>query len=93
MCATTQSATCREPHTDVMRRQDDLSRFRLLIRQAHEGIRQVHGEDAEVAIFPACPASCAVEIGRVWQPKVHLPFDVYDQQGGKGFVLRHRIEA
>jgi hypothetical protein len=85
--------TCKRPHNDVMRRQDDLSLYRGLVRRAFEDIKIIHGEDAHISIFPTCPMSCAVETGRVWQPKAHLPFDIYDQQGSAGFVHRHRIEA
>jgi allophanate hydrolase subunit 2 len=32
-----------------------------------------------VHLFPALPVSAAVEVGRVWMPKAHLPMIVYDQ--------------
>lgn len=84
--------TCPNPHNDVMRREDDLSSYRRLIRQAFEDIKEVHGLAANLAIFPAIPVSCAIELGRVWQPKAHLPFDIFDQSGPNGFQHRHRIE-
>jgi len=84
--------TCPTPHNDVMRRQDDLSNYRRLVRQALEQIKEIHGAEANLSIFPAAPVSCAIELGRVWQPKAHLDFDIFDQYGRTGFQHRHRIE-
>jgi len=85
--------TCSNPHNDVMRREDDLSSYRRVIRQALEQIKQVHGPEANISIFPAIPVSCAIELGRVWQPKAHLAFDIFDQSGQSGFQHRHRIQS
>lgn len=83
--------TCDSPHNDVMRRPDDLSLFRSLTRQAFDAIKAQHGEDAELSVFPAVPVSCAIEFGRAWQPKAHLPMEVYDQSTRAGFVPRARV--
>jgi len=83
--------TCSSPHNDVMRREDDLSSFRRLMRNTLEQIKEIHGPEAKLSVFPAIPVSCAIELGRVWQPKAHLAFDIFDQSGPNGFQCRHRI--
>lgn len=84
--------TCAAPHNDIMRRRGDLSTYRTLLRRILDEIKDQHGADAELSVFPAVPASCAVELGRVWQPKAHLPMNIYDQLSVKaGFVHRRRI--
>jgi hypothetical protein len=85
--------TCPSPHNDVMRREDDLSSYRRLIRQTLEKIKEMHGPGANLSVFPAIPVSCAIELGRIWQPKAHLAFDIFDQSGSNGFQYRHRIES
>jgi len=85
--------TCPSPHNDVMRREVDLSSYRRLIWQTLEQIKEKHGLEAKLSIFPAIPVSCAIELGRVWQPKAHLAFDIFDQSGPNGFQHRHRIES
>jgi len=82
---------CKNPHNDIIRSGHDLSAFRNVVRQALEGIRQEHGADVIVNVFPGIPVSCAIEFGRVWQPKVHLPMQIFDQNADRGFVLRHTI--
>lgn len=86
------SITCRKPGYDVVQTREDLSAFRSKVRQAFNRIKEVHGEDATVMVFPAAPTACCIELGRVWQPKAHRPMDIHDQVQGKGFVRRLRIE-
>jgi hypothetical protein len=73
-----------QPGNDVMRRPEDLQEFRRLVRVLFEEIKVVHGENAVISIFPALPASAAVEVGRVWMPKADLPLQVYDQNRARG---------
>jgi hypothetical protein len=42
-------------------------------------------------VFPALPASLAVETGRVWMPKADPELRIYDQQRDKGFVYALKI--
>ena len=42
-------------------------------------IKVRHGQDVLLHVFPAVPVSIAVEVGRVWMPKVDLPLCIYDQ--------------
>lgn len=88
------SITANEPHNDILRHREDLSKFRTLVRQTFDQIKAIHGEQAEIHIFPVLPVSAAVEVGRVWMPKADLPLVVYDQVRGQGgFIDRIRIDT
>jgi hypothetical protein len=76
-----------------LRNKDDLSRFRELVGKTFDAIKDQHGMDVELSVFPAAPAACAVEFGRAWQHKVHPPFLIYDQVPDQGFVVRHEIRT
>lgn len=85
------SITTPHPHNDLMHQAEDLARFRQTVRATLDQIKAIHGEDAEIHLFPAAPVSAAVEFGRVWMPKADLPIVIYDQTRGAGFVVRHWI--
>lgn len=78
------SITAKDPHNDILRHRDDLSRLRFVLRQTFDHIKAVHGENAEIHVFPILPVSAAIEVGRVWMPKADLPMVVYDQNNKKG---------
>lgn len=81
-------------HNDIMRRPEDLAAFRRILRRVLDEIKTAHGEDAQIAVFPAVPVSIAVEIGRVWMPKADLPLVIYDQNRTlEGFVPALTIGA
>lgn len=77
----------------ALRNQSDLTGFRMLAGRVFDEIRNQHGSDVELSVFPAVPVACAIEFGRVWQPKAHPAFDIYDEVAGIGFAHRHRIES
>ncbi len=88
------SITAANPHNDILRHRDDLSEFRILLRQTFDRIKAQHGEDAEIHVFPVLPVSAAVEVGRVWMPKADLPLVIYDQvRSHGGFANRLRIDT
>ncbi|WP_171175733.1 SAVED domain-containing protein [Ruegeria sp. HKCCA4633] len=72
----------------VIRHKEDLSRFRTIVRSTLDEIKNVHGMDVELMVFPAMPVSCSVEFGRVWQPKAHPDIHIYDQTKDQGFLQR-----
>jgi hypothetical protein len=72
------------PHNDVMRSARDLAGFRGVARSVLAAIGRTHGAAAPVAVFPALPASAAVELGRVRMPKADPPLTIYDQNGRRG---------
>lgn len=73
------------PHNDIVRRPEDQSNYRKALRRLLDRIKAVHGT-VPIHLFPALPASLAVETGRVWMPKADPPLRVYDQQSSCGFV-------
>ena len=77
--------------TSVLRNHSDLSQFRVLAGRALDLIKEQHGEEVELSIFPAVPPAIAVEFGRIWQPKAHPSFAIYDQTAKDGFIARHLI--
>lgn len=79
--------------TSALRKQSDLSEFRQLAGRTLDQIKEQHGEDVELSIFPAVPIALAVEFGRVWQPKAHPPFSIFDQVAGVGFAKKHHIAS
>lgn len=72
----------------VIRHKSDLSRYRSIVRSTLDEIKNVHGMDVRLSVFPAIPVSCAVEFGRVWQPKAHPVAEIFDQVQGQGFISR-----
>ena len=79
------SVTVDAPHNDILRRPEDQVAFRRLIRGLLDRIKAAHGEDEVLHVFPAMPASLAVELGRVWMPKSDLVMSIYDNRRGSGF--------
>lgn len=73
------SITCDQPGNDIMRRRDDFGAYKKLPRDLFDRIKAYHGEGALLHVFPAVPASAAVETGRVWMPKADLAMKIYDQ--------------
>ena len=78
------SITANNPHNDILRHRSDLRKLRSLLRVTFDRIKVVHGEDAEIHVFPVLPVSAAIEVGRVWMPKADLSMIVYDQNSKKG---------
>lgn len=73
------TVTHAKPGNDYLQSECQLREFRNTLRRVFNEIKAVHGESAELHLFPAIPVSAAVEVGRVWMPKADLPFRVYDQ--------------
>lgn len=70
--------TIDSPRLDFLKTEQNLSDFRIIARDAFARIKDAHGHDNELHIFPAMPPATAVELGRAWMPKVDLPMVVYD---------------
>jgi SMODS-associated and fused to various effectors sensor domain len=82
--------TIENPNNDFLQAKHQLSEFRKLMRGLFNEIKEKHGEDAKIHVFPAAPVSIAVELGRVLMPKADLPLCLYDQNnqlGGFGFAF------
>jgi hypothetical protein len=74
------------PHNDIVRCPEDQAAYRKALRSLFDAIKARHGDTVTVHVFPALPASLAVETGRVWMPKADPELRIYDQQREKGFV-------
>lgn len=72
------------PHNDFLKSKDQLSSFRETVRKMMVDIGKAHGTATPLAIFPAMPVACAVELGRVRMPKVNPPWVIYDQNKKNG---------
>ena len=77
--------------TSELRSQNDLSEFREVVGKTFDAIKDQHGLDVELSVFPAAPTACAIEFGRTWQPKAHPGFRIFDQVRERGFIERHSI--
>lgn len=75
-----------EPHNDIVRSPEDQAAYRIALRRLFDRIKAHHGDGVPIHVFPALPASLAVETGRIWMPKADPELRIYDQQGEKGFV-------
>jgi len=71
--------TVENPHNDFMQSKHQLSEFRKSIRQLMVNIKDKHGNDKPLHIFPVMPVSCAIELGRARMPKADMPWIIYDQ--------------
>ncbi|MEE4211270.1 MAG: HNH endonuclease [Parvularcula sp.] len=73
------SVTTPAPHNDVLKRTEDLSEFRRVLRQLYDEIKATCGPEAVINLFPAMPLATAIETGRVRMPKADLPMLVWDE--------------
>lgn len=80
-------------NNDFLKSREQLALFRQIFRKTMDEIKYVHGQDAELHVFPAVPVAVALEIGRIRMPKADLPLHVYDQQNGAGFQFALSIGA
>lgn len=80
------SLCAENPHNDIVRCPGDQVAYRQALRSLFDAIKARHGDNTPIHVFPALPASLAVETGRVWMPKADLELRVYDQQREMGFV-------
>jgi hypothetical protein len=86
--------TIPEPNNDFLQSKDQLAEFRRTFRQLMDIIKSTHKKATDLNVFPACPVSVAVEIGRCRMPKADLPFNVFDQnRDSGGFISALTIGA
>lgn len=86
------SLCAENPHNDILRRPEDQAAFRSTLRHLYDRIKAHHGEGIPLHLFPALPASLAVEVGRVWMPKSDLPLRLYDNHRSHGFIPTFDID-
>jgi len=78
--------TVKHPSMELIKSRSQLSEFRSLTRDLLGEINRCHGLQATLHIFPVMGVSTAVEFGRMRMPKPSMPWQVYDQISGRGFV-------
>lgn len=65
--------------SDHIKSRQDLSNFRQLVHGLIGEIQEKHGHQTPLHIFPVAGVSVAIELGRIRQPKAHMPWIIYDQ--------------
>lgn len=73
-----------QPNNDVVKSPNALSNFRAKVRPLLDVIKAAHGHTTPLHVFPALPASLAVELGRIRMPKADSPWILYDEQATAG---------
>lgn len=76
--------TIPSPNNDFLKGKNQLSQFRIVMRELFNKIKLIHGQESIIHIFPAASISIAVELGRVWMPKADLPLYLYDENKNNG---------
>lgn len=71
-------------NNDFIQDHEHLVAFRKEMRLLYNRIKYEHGQDTVIHVFPACPVSAAVEIGRVRMPKADCRLMLYDQNKTTG---------
>jgi hypothetical protein len=76
--------TIDQPHNDFLRSARQLQMFRQVVRPLLDEIKNAHGMDEVIHVFPATAVAIAVELGRCVQPKVIPQMRVYDSSAQRG---------
>ncbi len=71
-------------NNDVIQDREHLVAFRKELRILYDRIKYEHGQDTVIHVFPACPVSAAIEIGRIRMPKADCTLKIYDQNRKTG---------
>lgn len=80
--------TIDQPNNDFLKSKEQLSLFRETVRKLMVDIGKAHGKQTPLAIFPAMPVACAVDLGRVRMPKADPPWIIFDQNPKHGKFIR-----
>ena len=81
------------PHNEFIENKGQLTEFKIEIKKVLSNIKEKHGSNDIIYLFPAVPASIAIEIGRARIPKVDNPLVIYDyNKKCDGFIKTIWIE-
>lgn len=72
------------PTPGFLSKKSRLEKFRIKYRELLSQIRERHGEDVNIHLFPAVPAPIAVLCGRELLPKVDPSVVIYDHEKDQG---------
>lgn len=78
--------TVKHPSMELIKSRAQLSQFRSVTRDLLGEINRCHGLKSTLHVFPVMGVSAAVEVGRMRMPKASMPWQVYDNISGRGFV-------
>ncbi len=79
--------TTPEPKCSLIRNPKDLRAFHERMRECLNTIEGTFGSECIVHVFPAMPASTAVQFGRLLLPKASPSLQIYDHHGDRaGFA-------
>ncbi len=73
---------------DNIRNRAQLFMMRSVISKLMVQIKESHGNDTPLSIFPAMAVSCSVEMGRARMPKADMPWIIYDQNNKAGQFIK-----
>lgn len=74
--------TVENPNMDMMRTKKQLEEYKRTIRDLLNEISRM-SDSPSINVHMAIPASCAIELGRVWMPKPHKSLVLYDYRNNK----------
>jgi hypothetical protein len=80
------SVTIDSPNRNFVTFPSVMDSFVSKSREVMEAIKQRHGKDKDVHVFPAMPPSLAVRFGMDYMPKTDNRLLIYNEQEKKGFV-------
>lgn len=72
---------------DTIREKAQLSLMRTVIRKLMVQIKEKHGFETPLRIFPAMAVSLSIEMGRARMPKADMPWIIYDQNNDLGSFI------
>jgi hypothetical protein len=86
--------TIEDPNIDYLQTKEQLDDFISEYTRILDKLKSVYGQNKELHIFPACPISVAVEMGRRWMKKADMSLIIYDwNKNDKKFVKALEIDG
>lgn len=89
--ATIYTVTIESPNRQFVTHFSIMDSFISSSRGVMEEIKQKHGKNIEIHVFPAMPESLAIRFGMDYMPKTDSRLIIYDEQPEQGFVPALKI--
>lgn len=74
--------TIDSPNNNFLKHPEILEDFRVVVRSILNRIKEIHGHNTVLKVFPCMPNSASIEFGRVWMPKADMEMEIYDERDG-----------
>lgn len=71
--------TIDSPSFDFLRTESQLNQFASIFNSVLDKLKKDYGHKNELHIFPSCPSSIAIEMGRRWFKKADMKMIIYDE--------------